>query len=748
MCAAVALADGPRTVTGSDWWAFRTPKRSAVPKVGLDRVRSPIDAFIARELATRKLNFGADADRRVFIRRVFVDMLGMPPTPEELAAYLSDSSTNAAESLVDRVLADPRYGERWGRHWLDTAGFAESEGVLQEDRPRPNSWRYRDYVIRSFNADKPYDRFLLEQIAGDELVDYRTVKEWTPEVVDAVAATGFLRNSVDATRDDFNQHQYGEYLYRMLHDTQTILVSSTMGITVQCARCHDHKYEPISQRDYYRIQALLTPAVRPKGDRLPTARRQIVAATSEEQKRAEQINAEVDKAVAAVDAELAALTVRYRSQLVDVRKSEVAEQDLPLLRDALLRPDSARTAADKALLARYKVISEATPAALATAFPEFAQDEKRLKSRRGQESARRITLVTLRAFYDMDATAPPTPLLTRGDWLHPADPVAPGVPEVLTAAAGPLPVVAPSPGAGTTGLRTAFARWLTRPENPLTARVMVNRVWAHHFGRGIVETVDNFGKSGAAPTHPELLDWLATRFSSAEQAGGMGWRLKPLHRLILLSTVYRQSAGSRPDALRADRENRLYWRYPARRLDAESLRDSVLKISGSLDSTMFGESIGLQTRPTGEHAPLAEEGSGRRTIYLAVRRTTPISFLAAFDAPVMETNCSRRSPSATPTQALALMNGGFVHAQARRFAERLLKEVPGEVLAPTRMLRAYELAYSRLPSVSERTQAADFLRKQEARHRAGGTAATEAALAAWADFCHALFSSNEFLYTD
>jgi len=764
------IRTGAQGKPGGGHWAFRAPSRPTPPAVHAEaRVRNPIDRFLLADLERRKLSFSPEADRRTLIRRVTYDLVGLPPTPQEVDAFLRDPSPDAYEKVVDRLLADPRYGERWARHWLDAAGYADSEGVLQEDRVRPNAWRYRDYVIRAFNADKPYDQFLREQLAGDEISDYRNAREFTPELIDTLSATGFLRTAVDATRDDFNPHQYGEYQYRMLHDVETIVATTTLGLPLQCSRCHDHKYEPISQKDYYRIQALFTPAVRPKGTLLPTNRRQIVAATPAQQEEAKKTNAAIDAALTALNQQQAVLLAEYRVKRVEASASGVAEADRSALLAALRTGEAQRTAEQKALVTKYRAAIDATPEQLSAALPEFKQKQNALQQQRAAEERKRITYPEIRAFYDQDATPPPTPLLTRGDWLRPADPVEPGIPQILDDPRRPFSLPTPAPGASTTGRRKAFAEWLTRPDHPLTARVLVNRMWAHHFGVGIVPTVENFGRSGATPSNRALLDWLATAFSGVPSSEfrvpgsfpalhdaepetlspKLNWSIKQLHRMIVTSSAYRQSSASRPEGVKADPDDRLLWRQRPRRLEAEAIRDGVLAVSGTLDGTMFGPFIGTETRPTGEIVAAGEEGPGRRSIYLLVRRSQPIDLLNAFDQPVMETNCIRRSPSATATQALALMNSSFVTAQAKQFARRLLRDRPAVAADPQVVETAYGLALSRPPSPTERAASLQFLQEQLARYAAEKGATPETSRdRAYADFCQALLSANEFVYVD
>jgi len=728
-------------------WAFKSPVRPARPQIEnrKSKIENPIDSFLLRDLMKHGLAYSPPADKRTLLRRVTFDLIGLPPTPADVDAFLADTRPDAYERVVNRLLADSRYGERWARYWLDTAGYADSEGVLEEDKIRPNAWRYRDYVIRSLNADKAYDRFLREQIAGDELSDYRNAKQWTPEIEEAVTATGFLRTAVDATRDDFNAHQFTEYQYRMMNDTQTILVSTTLGLTLQCARCHDHKYEPLTQRDYYSMQAILAGAIRPMGKLLPTNRRQIIAGTAEDQKRAAEVNAKVATAIAELDRQNAVLTSEYRLKLLDAKLPSIAESERAPLREAAMTEPAKRTAAQKTLLGKHKAIVEATADALAAAYPDFKQKNAALQQAKAAEEAKRITLTEIRALYDQDTDAPATQILLRGEISKPGDAVTPAIPAVLEDRRHPFTIPAVVKGAATTGRRTALAEWITRPENPLTARVIVNRVWAHHFGVGIVPTVENFGRSGAAPTNQSLLDWLAIRFVDGSESG-MGWSLKKLHRLIVTSAAYRQSSALNVTAAKFDPEDRLLWRQRQKRLEAEVIRDSMLSVTGMLDSSMYGKPVGEEARPTGEIVAAGEEKSGRRSIYLLVRRSKPVTLLNTFDAPVMETNCTRRITSTTATQALALMNGGFVTSQAVRFAERLTKE--GGTAPESQIALAYRLAFNRAATAREATSATTFLAAQAARYVAAGRKPEEAGKSALADFCQALLSANEFVYVD
>ena len=705
-----ATSSGPPGTDPRDraHWAFQSPRCPAIPEVTHRAlVLRPIDAFLLTKLEERNLTFAPEADRVTLLRRASFDLAGLPPTPQEVNDFLADSSPHAYETVVDRLLASPHYGERWGRHWLDLAGYADSEGVLSTDVVRPNAWRYRDYVIRAFNADKPYDRFLKEQIAGDELSDYRKHDKFPPEVVQMLEATGFLRTALDATREDFEPADYAEYQWRTLFDTQQIVVSSTLGLTIQCARCHDHKYEPLSQRDYYRMLAFFEGAIRPNGPVLPSDKRAIVEATREEKAAAAEVNGPLDMVIKALGDLKAARVQQFRAKHPD--GEQASEEDL------------------------HK------------AFPEYSTLADQLAQEIKTEDARRTKFPAIRALYDVDTTPPPTYVLERGDPQNRGEEVQPGVPAVLDDPVHPFQVPPPDAKGMTTGRRSALAEWLTRPDHPLTARVMVNHIWARHFGEGLVPTRENFGKSGLPPTNQPLLDWLATEFVR------QGWSIKAMHRLIMTSAAYRQSSRTRPDGLKVDPENQLLWRMPPRRLEAEIVRDAVLKAAGTLDPKMYGEPVRTKTKPSGEIVPVDETQAGRRSIYQLVRRLGLQTFLEVFDAPIMETNCTRRPTSISASQALALMNGEFVGAHAEQFARRVLSEVPASpawanLADPKTITHAVRLAFSREPSAQELELMQTFVGRQAARYPS--LSGQGLALQVYSDLCLTLFSANEFIYVD
>ncbi|MFN8705808.1 MAG: PSD1 and planctomycete cytochrome C domain-containing protein [Planctomyces sp.] len=736
----------------ADHWAFRTPVRPAIPEVrNSQRVLTEIDRFVIAALEKEELELSPPANAVILARRAWYDLLGLPPTPEELNQYLreSDASPQTAwVNLIDRLLQSPHYGERWGRHWLDLAGYADSAGILAEDRPLPSAFRYRDYVIRSFNSDKPYDRFLQEQIAGDELSDYWTAdatQESLPEsVVEAVTATGFLRCAPDASRPDFStiKNADAQYFYPTLQDTLQIVASSTMGLTLQCARCHSHKFDPIPQTDYYRLQAVFMPALRPS-KWIPQMERRLFVATASQRKTAEERNAEVDKEVARLQEEQKALRESFRTRLYNDRlKALPAAVQADVLAALEIAADQ-RTPIQAYLVAQFQAHLRPDDASLESqltmSYREYGQKAEQNRAAVAVQQGRRMAFDELRALYDLPGDVV-TPLLIRGDALTPGPPVEPGVPAVLSSAV-PFSWNPPSSDAKTSCRRLAFARWLTHPDHPLTARVFANRVWLHHFGEGIVSTPEDFGTLGSPPSHPELLDWLAREFVES------GWSIKKLHRLIMTSAVYQQSSSvnekTHAAAIEKDPEDRLLWRQRLRRLEAEPLRDAMLAASGLLDRQLFGYPIPMARRPDGEVTVVDGAVDRRRSIYLQVIRGNPLTLMQSFDQPVMETNCVRRVRSTVATQALTLLNSESVRDYATGFADRLIREGGSDPAG-----YAVLCGFSRLPDPGEVQTLNGFVEAQQQLYAKQGLASDEARRNAFADLCQMLMSSNEFLYVD
>ena len=710
--AGVAVDSGDLNISAEakDFWSFQPPKRAELPRVkSADLIRNPIDVFILARLEGAKLTLSREAPREALIRRASFDLLGLPPTPEAVREFVADERFDAYERLIDRLLASPAYGERWGRHWLDVAGYSDSAGILNEDRPLPLAFRYRDYIVQAFNKDKPYDRFLQEQIAGDELVNYwhhyENDEALSEEIIEAITATGYLRCAPDPSRPDFTtiKNADSQYFYPTINDTMQIVATSTMGLTLQCARCHNHMYDPIPQQDFYRVQAIFMGAYRPT-KWIPQMERRLTTLSKSQLEHAKKTNAEVDANTKKLEAEIAKLRETYK------KKAESKESDATKL--------------DEALSAKY---------------PDYKQSFAQLRERIAVERRRWYYYDEIRALFDLPGEVP-TPFLRRGDALTPAHHVSPGGLSVLKDAVD-LSWNKPAEETRSSGRRLAFAKWLTDPKHPLTARVMVNRVWLHHFGEGIVSTPDDFGNAGELPSHPDLLDWLAIEFMER------GWSIKQLHRLIMTSSTYRQSSRGNPAtdlANNTDPDNRLLWRQRMRRLEAEAVRDAVLHVSGSLSTRMFGPSIPTTRASTGEVTIAGD--TRRRSVYIQTLRLQPLTMLNVFDQPVMETNCTERSESTVSTQALTLLNSQEMISAADAFAQRILSS---DEAGPE--TQAVWLAFGRAPSASELQVLTEFLQSQQQRYAEASeanAAAAEIKRRAVADLCHMLLSANEFVYLD
>jgi hypothetical protein len=737
---------GDRT---SDHWSFRPPVRPSIPAVNNSaRTQTPIDAFINASLDSKGLHLSPEASREVLLRRASFDLIGLSPSPEELREFLADPDELAYEKVIDRLLDSPHYGERWGRHWLDLAGYADSAGVLSEDRPLPTAYRYRDYVIRAFNSDKPYDRFLQEQIAGDELTDYwsayDTLDRLPEDVVEAITATGYLRCAPDSSRPDFStiKNADAQYFYPTINDTLQIVSSSTMALTLQCARCHSHKFDPIPQAEYYRLQAVFMSAFRPR-QWIPQMERRLFVATASQKKSADEQNGKLSTEIETLRKQLAELRTQYKQTLFDERLAAIPEQIRADVKQAISKAADQRGEVDKYLAEKFMAQLQPDDKSLDKLLPEtYPAYRQALDERNSAITAlerRKIHFDEIRALYDQPGPVT-TPLLRRGDALTPGPPVEPGV---LSSLATPVSFEwsAPAADAKTSGRRLAFARWLTQPNHPLTARVLINRVWLQHFGEGIVATPEDFGTLGAAPSHPQLLDWLATDFVNH------GWSIKRLHRLIMTSSVYRQRSTfdetQHALAKPIDPDNRLLWRQRIRRVDAEPLRDAMLSVAGLLDQRLYGIPVSVARKPDGEVTVAGGQNDRRRSVYIQILRGNPLTILQSYDQPVMETNCTRRSRSTVSTQALTLLNSDSVVAYAKAFADRALLEAPEAT-----MEFAVMSAWSHSPTDDERKLLSDFLAEQQSRYTAKGDNADQSRRNALADLCHMLLASNEFVYID
>lgn len=639
---------GSYTAAERRHWAFQKRKNPEVPvfsdAAGKAWVKTPIDAFVLEKLRKEGLEPAPPATRRILIRRVYFDLIGIPPTPREVENFVSDKLPGAWERVVDRLLANPHYGERWGQRWLDVVRYAETDG-FEYDTHRNGAWRYRDYVIRSFNEDKPYDRFVKEQLAGDEL---------RPGDQELQIAAGFQR--LGPLRKNAGNQEVASSRNEVLTEMTNAVGAALLGVTLGCARCHDHKFDPIRQADYYRIQAYF-------------------AATHEK---------DVSLASEAEQAEWKKKSGAFQEQLKKLRQSMKGLEG------------SAKEEIERQL----KDMEARAPEPLPAIF-SVSNDPARIT---------------------------PVHLLSRGDHLRPGARVGMRPLGVLLEDGTPEYTAVPE------NPRIRLAEWITSPENPLTARVMVNRIWQGHFGRGIAAMPNDFGRMGGVPSHRELLDWLANQFVDG------GWRIKPLHRTILLSSAYQQSSHSPigKAAREKDPDNKLLWKYSRRRLEAEEIRDAMLAVSGRLNLKQGGpgvmppvdqELIDLLYKPSQwAVAPDAEEHH-RRSIYLIAKRNLRLPFMEVFDAPDLQISCPRRESSTHPPQALELLNGRTANEMAEALAARLRKEAG---ISRTRQVElAYRFALGRSPSKQESQLAVSFLRGAPLR-----------------EFALAVLNLNEFLYVE
>jgi mono/diheme cytochrome c family protein len=828
--------------SGEDHWSFQKPERPAVPDVASsDRASTPIDAFILARLEADGATLSRPATSGELIRRAAFDLTGLPPLRDEVQSFESDfqcQPDGAVEALLNRLLASPHYGERWGRHWLDLARYADSNG-FEFDFERPHAWHYRDWVINSFNTDKPYDEFLAEQIAGDEI---------SPGSFPARVATGFCRHGPTVGNQQLEKHRWDE-----LDDVISTTSEVFLGLTLGCARCHDHKYDPISQRDYYAMLAVFnsirkrshfmgTPNQKQTLDRLNTSirehRKRLTKLTKQpsagdwvlENRNLVQRRLASDVRLVFGSSDWTDYTVE-----VDVQKTDGTREPLqyeagvslmvraasleqfywlrlgvsdnrehgldiaddgghaPLtrkisgtlergrwyrLRVTVLGP-SIRAWVDDQLVFEIQHARHTTGrigfgnwsatsrwrnltvrghdgSLLLNGFPDLQKtqspaftagsetvDDLNQKIRRIEAQVSALPLAM--SIVDESGTPRETRLFLRGDYRTPGPVVQPAVPAVLTKS--PVPFPAAPEEATSTRRRRAFATWLASPDNPLTARVMVNRIWQYHFGCGLVDTASNFGLRGSQPSHPELLDWLAVEFIESD------WSIKHIHRLIMTSAVYRQSRrgiagnGFREDTA-ADSENRLLSRFPTRRLEAELIRDRILAASGSLNRTMYGPGIRPRIHPgviatsTTRKWPTVERESSehwRRSVYIFVRRSVLMPMLEAFDSPTTTQSCEQRLTTTVPTQALQLMNDRFTGEQAAIMARRVIADVGQN--AEQQVREVYWRSLSREPTDDELSDCVSFLRSQRKFHAGSG----EPALA---DLCHVTFNLNEFVYVD
>jgi hypothetical protein len=720
-----------------DYWAFQLPEQQSLPLI--ENFAHPIDRFLEQKRQESDLVAAPEADRLTLLRRAYLDLLGLPPTPDEIDAFLADAAPGAWERLIDRLLASPHYGERWGRHWLDVARYADSDG-FEQDVDRDNAWRYRDYVVEAFNDDKPYDRFIIEQIAGDE-VDNASHE--------TRIATGFLRAG---PRVNFREKDNPERRWDYLDDVVATLGRGVLGMTIQCARCHDHKFDPILQKDYYSLTSSIFGYVELDWPMLPEEQALKYLATS----------ADLDDQVSALREQIRDIEQPYLTAL----KIERIRNEFPAdVLEAVLIPEQQRSEGQKLLAAQVLTIG-VPRTRVDEAMSEV--DRTRRAMLRGQievveaqrpEQPPMMEIVTDGDYrYTPDRAGdnvlgcpecrikmdepgsfihqgpgryevPPANFLIRGDPFS----LGPELePDFLTVAKyGTPPTEIPRSNGRTSGRRLALAQWIASEENPLTARVWVNRVWHHHFGRGIVASLDNFGVVGDRPTHEALLDWLAVEFMEN------GWSTKELHRLIMTSAAYKMaSAYENPGNSEADLENHLLWRYRQQRLEAEAIRDVIMATSGRIDLSVGGRPIFpyipqeiLDTASLFGRWDNQADGPEvwRRSLYVYRRRTLTFPFFETFDLPDQNITAAYRNTSTVAPQALTLMNNPFVLNQAESFANQIEERAPYDVNAQVELV--YRTALTRSPSSEEAAIGRQLVENGSLQ-----------------DLTHVVFNLSEFLY--
>ena len=728
------------TVQERSHWAFQPLGTVSIPRTD-EPTATPIDTFVIQRLASRGLSLSPPASKRELLRRAKFDLHGLPPSPDEIRLFLGDTLPGAYERLLDRLLASPRYGEKWGRHWLDVVRFAETAG-FNADPLRPLAYKYRDYVIRAFNNDTPYDEFVRQQIAGDELL---------PHNPEALIATGF--NVL--WPDESNASNVLLARQDALNDLTSSIGSVFLGLSLGCAQCHDHKFDPLLQTDFYQLQAFFAGIV--PTESAPLGSHQQLSAYEQ------RLNRWLVESQA-VRNELHLIESRARAKSARIKRLKFPAIVLQAVDTAI----EDRTALQRQLSfwsERQIVVTEKQLVAQLSDQQrsrrvELQQRLTELQRQRPQPPAQLAAWVSV----EVESGPPPTHLLSGGSYDDPLEKLEPGVPSILSSSAdNQVDIV--SPRATTSGRRSALAAWLTSPNNPLTPRVMVNRIWQAHFGQGLLANANDFGSRTGPPSHPQLLDWLAAEFIAQD------WSLKSVHRAIMTSDVYRQSTYRRrsgdgePIAARIDPSNQLYWHFPRHRLTAEGVRDAMLAIAGQLNSKMYGPGIKPELPPNfsarhGWEVTKEPVEQNRRSVYIHAKRNLPYPLLQVFDLPDMHESCARRSETTVAPQALMVLNSEMIIRFGRSFAERLWRENPDAGLEDL-VRQAYVIAFGREPGVDETAIAVEFIRRQQrtishlpqeelsVANSGGLPTGIDSYLAqALADFCHVLMNTNEFIYID
>jgi len=754
-----SLSDDGITDEERAFWAFQPITRPPLPSVKDNtQLTSPVDAFLVARLEQAGLEYSLEADRVTLIRRASFDLLGLPPEPDEIDAFMADHEPGAFERLVDRLLESPHYGERWARHWLDVVGYADSDGYGEKDIERKWAFKYRDWLIRVLNEDRTWDELIREQLAGDEMLK-PPFRGLAPEAADKLIATGFLRMGPDGTGDAAVTQDVARN--ECVAETIKIVSTSLLGLTVGCAQCHAHRYDPISQVDYFRLRAVFEPALNWKDWKSPP-QRLVSLWTPEEVKLASQCDAEIRRLEQERLAKYEALSEKLREEAIATFDEELKTR----IRDAAKTPVAKRTSEQKKLLADHPKAAipttgtllernaKAEHKAITDEFVKLINVQRRLRP--ADDFAHCLT-------EPLQGKLPTTQLFFRGDFNQPKQDVWPGELAVLSSAAtSTIPI--DDDTLPTSGRRLAYARWLTSGHHPLVARVFVNRVWMHHFGRGLVATPGDFGRLGETPSHPELLDWLASEFMGSATDDSQCWSLKRLHRLLMTSTAYRQASRRRAELDAVDPENRLLGRMPIRRLDAETVRDAVLAVSGHFNGKFYGAPIpvtpdetgqimvGVDTRdtagrPTGKKVPLNGE-EFRRSIYITIRRSMPLAMLETFDAATLAPNCTQRTASTVASQSLLMLNNEFIQHEAAAFANRIAS-LDGAGLEQ-QVDAAWRMTLGHRPSAEQTQAALGFVQRQAELFgvQADAKAKSVAEQRALTSLCQALLISNGFLYVD
>ena len=704
VAACAPLGASPPDVTG-EHWAFQAVRDVTPPSRVDDWSANLVDRFLVAKREEQGLRPAGDADRNTLIRRVYFDLVGLPPTPEAVQAFVEDTSPDAYSRLIERLLASPRHGERWGRYWLDLARYADTAGD-NADCPIPEMYRYRDYVIDAFNSDKPYDRFVREQLAGD-LMARSAPEELRRELK---IATGFIAIARRFGTEPFQFH------HLEIEDTIDTTGQAILGMTLKCARCHDHKFDPITTRDYYALYGFFESTQYPFTGSEAKKQRLHLVPLEYSQEEYDKISKTYEAAVNEVTAKIHTLrnpkldpmqnaVDQFRIKIKEARRLGKPEEEVRAIEKEFQKVNAVLEGRFDVLMAELAKLHDAHSVVFsksAFAVSEGEPVDAKVQLQGDPES--------LGAVVRRNA---PVALQSNGDL---------EIPE------------------GTSG-RLQLAEWISSPRNPLTARVMVNRIWRHHFGRGLVETPSNFGVAGSAPTHPELLDWLARRFIDS------GWSIKAMHRLLMHSRTYRLASDGLEEYEIVDPGNETYWRYQRNQLDAEAVRDAMLAISGDLDLTTAGPHPfpAIRTWDYSQHHPFVQVyPTNRRSVYLMTQRIERHPYLAIFDGADTNQSTGERSESIVPQQALFLMNHPFVQERAQGLARRLLKSLDER----ERIARAYRLAWGRPPNEDDIDQASAYVTRYREQLMTHGIPPKDVDAEAWTSFARLMLTSNEFLYVD